>query len=105
MIDLHKAFDTVDHNNCLKKLPQYGTRDTADLWFLSYLARVKHSVSINVFNSDLNTIYYGVRQCFVLGLLQSLIYINDVHNVIKFSTLYHFAEDMLFKYTNIYKRY
>ena len=36
-IDFRKAFDTVDHNILLKKLPFYCIRGTAHNWFSNYL--------------------------------------------------------------------
>ena len=49
-------------------------------------------MSINRFNSNVNTIYYGVTQGSVLGLLLFLIYINDLHIANKFSSLFNFAD-------------
>ena len=92
-IDLQKAFDTVDHQILLKKIEYYGIRGLANNWFKSYLSNRKQFVSINGFNSKKNTMEYGVPQGSVLGPLLFLIYINDLHKAIKYSTVHHFADD------------
>ena len=40
-VDLHKAFDTVDHIILLSKLCHYGIRGLTNKWFESYLANRK----------------------------------------------------------------
>ena len=92
-IDLQKAFDTVDHQILLKKLEHYGIRGLANNWFKSYLLNRQQFVSINGFNSKNQIMKYGVPQGSVLGPLLFLIYINDLHKAIKFSTVHHFADD------------
>ena len=92
-IDLQKAFDTVDHTILLKKLDHYGIRGVANAWFNSYLTNRKQYVSISGFDSDLKTAEFGVPQGSVLGPLLFLIYINDLHQAIKFCTTRHFADD------------
>ena len=92
-IDLQKAFDTVDHEILLKKLEHYGIRGLANNWFKSYLTNRQQFVSINGFNSKKQIMKFGVPQGSVLGPLLFLIYINDLHKAIKFSTVHHFADD------------
>ena len=92
-IDLQKAFDTVDHFILLKKLEHYGIRGRANEWFQSYLSNRQQFVSINGFESKPLAMNYGVPQGSVLGPLLFLIYINDLHNAIKYSTTLHFADD------------
>ena len=92
-IDLQKAFDTVDHSILLKKLYHYGIRGIANSWFKSYLSNRKQFVTINGVNSDLQPMKFGVPQGSVLGPLLFLIYINDLHSIIKYSTTRHFADD------------
>lgn len=38
LIDLQKAFDSINHNVLLNKLHTYGVRETELLWFRSYLS-------------------------------------------------------------------
>ena len=92
-IDLQKAFDTVDHEILLQKLHHYGIRGTANDWFRSYLTNRQQFVSIDGENSTLKLMSHGVPQGSVLGPLLFLIYINDLHNAIKYSKTRHFADD------------
>ena len=92
-VDLPKAFYTVDHEILLKKLEHYGIRGIGNSWFKSYLANCSQFVSISGFDSMLNSIIHGVPQDSVLGPLLFLLYINDLHDAIKYCMVHHFADD------------
>ena len=50
-------------------------------------------VSISGFDSKLRAILHGVPQGSVLGPLLFLLYINDLHDAIKYCMVHHFADD------------
>ena len=97
LIDLQKAFDTVNHNILLSKLEHYGIRGTALNWFQSYLSERKQFVLVNGHSSPTCDIICGVAQGTVLGPLLFLININDLPNSSKLLSFFLFADD-----TNIY---
>ena len=91
-LDLQKAFDTVNHDILLKKLNHYGIRGIANNWFCSFLSDRMQFTSIDKSESGKRELKYGVPQGSVLGLL-FVLFINDLHKNIKFSTLHHFADN------------
>ena len=92
-VDLQKAFDTVEHNILLNKLNHYGIRGIVNNLFKSYLTNRYQYVTINGVKSKQTIIVHGVPQGSVLGPLLFLIYINDLHQAILHSKVFHFADD------------
>ena len=92
-VDLRKAFDTVDHKILLKKLHHYGIRGTAFDLLSSYLSNRLQFVTVNGVSSKKALVKHGVPQGSILGPLLFLLYINDLHNAVRYSIVHHFADD------------
>ena len=69
LLDLKKAFDTVDHRILLSKLHAYGIQGVAGDWFKSYLSNRIRKRSKNGFLSHNQTLHCGVPQGTILGPL------------------------------------
>ena len=78
LIDLQKAFDTIDHDILLKKLSAIGFSNHTIGWFKSYLSNQLFRVNLGNCYSDPSNITCGVPQGSILGHLLFLIYVNDV---------------------------
>ena len=78
LLDIQKAFDSVDHQILCKRLSALCIQSTA--WFNSYLSDRKQLVNINGTESDPLPITCGVPQGSILGSLLFLCYVNDMPN-------------------------
>ena len=93
LIDLKKAFDTVDHQILLNKLELYGIKGQALTLLKSYLTNRNQKCQIkNSFSSE-RLIKCGVPQGSILGPLFFLLYINDLPHCLNKTKPRLFADD------------
>ena len=92
-LDFQKGFDTVNHDILLKKLERYGIRDKSNKWLRSFLEGRKQHTTINKTRSSDKLISIGVPQWSILDPILFILFINDFHKAVDFSTVHHFADD------------
>ena len=66
LLDLQKAFDTVNHSIMLQKLAALGFDSKSVSWFNSYLTDRRQCIDINGTHSPFLNIYCGVPQGSIL---------------------------------------
>ena len=96
LIDLQKAFDTMNHKILLDKLLPIGFPQNSISRYESYLAEFRNQVS------KYKNISCGVSQGSILGPILFLIYVNDMSQVVE-CNLYLYADDscLLFQHKNV----
>ena len=98
LLDLSKAFDSLEHEMIFKKLERYGIRGTCLDWFKSYLSdrglkvRCKTRQGTDIY-SDTYNVEYGTAQGSCLGPLIFMIFCNDLRLNLEYLRGIQFADD------------
>ena len=97
LLDLKKAFDTVNHRILLQKLNAYGIRGNMLKWFESYLitgntGRSQYDVYDGI-KSDKYNVTCGVPQGSILGPLLFILNMNGICNVSEHLFIILYADD------------
>lgn len=92
LIDLQKAFDSVNHAILLTKLWNVGIRGIPHQLIASYLSERSQNVLYNGQFSSTLPINVGVPQGSILGPLLFLIFINDLSHFLPFKSILY-ADD------------
>ena len=100
LLDLQKAFDTVNHEILLKKLQVLGFNKANLEWFRSYLSNRHQLVSIRNVHSELLPIKCGVPQGSILGPILFTSYINDMCICLHDCKLLLYADDSVLLYSS-----
>ena len=104
LIDLQKAFDTIDHSILLEKMSCLGFAGKTIAWFTSYLTNRSFIVNVGKESSSPGKLSCGVPQGSILGPLLFLLYVNDMPQAVN-SELLLYADDtcLIYMEKNIQK--
>ena len=100
MIDLKKAFDTVDFDLLVEKLKYYGIGQHTLNWFTSYLYERYQKTTVHGISSEFLPIQSGIPQGSILGPLLFIMHINDLPLVLKKCKINMYADDTILYYAS-----
>ena len=105
LLDLSKAFDSIDHRKLLTKLSALGISLGVLEWFKSYLTGRTQRVKIVPVVSEPDHITHGVPQGSILGPALFNIYLNDFPTIPNFGNFSYVDDSKLYlsfpiKYVN-----
>ena len=90
LLDLSKAFDSVNHNILINKCIKLNIDPT---WFKEYLSNRKQSVRLKNVLSTPRKVSFGVPQGSILGPILFSIYVNDLAESITECLVIQYADD------------
>ena len=98
LIDLQKAFDTIDHEIFFSKMVHLGFSQATISWYKSYLTNRTFLVNVENDLSSPGDLTCGVPQGSILGPLIFLLYVNDMSNSVDCDLLLY-ADDSCLIFT------
>ena len=93
LLDMSKAFDSIQHDNLLSKLHLLVVLASALAWFKSYLSLRKQVVRIGSDLSNPLPLTVGVAQRSMLGPVLFTLYVNDLLSVPKKCEAMDYVDD------------
>ena len=100
LIDLQKAFDTINYDILLEKMKFLKFSPETIGWFKSYLSNRSFIVNVDSAFSEPADLTCGVPQGSILGPLLFLIYINDLPQAVKDSDIRLYADDTCISFSH-----
>ena len=89
LLDIKKAFDTIDHKILLTKMDHYGIRDKELGFFDSYLTDRQQCCSVHNCTSSFKNVKWGVPQ----GSLLFIMFMNNLPNCVENADITMYADD------------
>ena len=93
LLDIKKAFDTIDHEILLTKLDYYGIKNDELHLLKSCLNKRQQSCKVNNHTSRLKEITLGVLQGSILGPLLFIVFMNDLPHCVENADVTMHADD------------